>query len=127
MRLRFAFALALFFCACVLSGSSAAQSEKIYIAGSSPESADMFFHVAKAKGFFRSEGLDVDLLVARANISVAGMAGKSIDYGTVLGSLVRAALGRLAVRLIMVNMDRPSQALVARPEIKTTEQLRGKT
>jgi ABC-type nitrate/sulfonate/bicarbonate transport system substrate-binding protein len=123
-----------FLCLALLIGAlaadrsgSAAAAEKVYIAGSSAESVDMFFHVAKKKGFFQSEGLDVDLIVARPNISIAGMAGKNIDYGTVLGSLLRAALGGLPVRLVMISMDRPSQSLVARPDIKTIDDLRGKT
>lgn len=118
-------------CLCLASllpaPSSRAQSERLYLT----QSASGGFiapDVARKKGFFEAEGLNVEtVVVPAANISIAGMLAKNIDYTILLGALARAALQGAPVRLVLLIMDRPTYDLVGRPEIKSLEELRGKT
>ena len=48
------------------------------------ESSIIFF-TAREKGFWRDEGLDVELIVARAAASIQGVIGGNVEFGTAGG------------------------------------------
>src|SRR5215813_14758358 len=43
---------------------------------------DMPFYVARERGFFREEGLEAEIVLIRANLTIQAMLGGSIDFGT---------------------------------------------
>jgi NitT/TauT family transport system substrate-binding protein len=49
-----------------------------------------------------------------------------VDYTTALGSTIRAALRNAPLRVVMTIADQPPFALIARPEIRSVEDLKGK-
>lgn len=49
-----------------------------------------------------------------------------VDYTTALGSTIRAALRNVPLRVVMTIADKPLFALIARPEIRSVEELKGK-
>ena len=86
----------------------------------------MPFFVAKERGFFREEGLDVELIVMQAIQTIQATLGNSTQFASATGSAVSAAVRGADIRVIMAVTDRPSFDLIVRPNITSVQQLRGK-
>ena len=87
---------------------------------------DMPFFVARERGFFREEGLGVEIIQMKAIQTVQALLGGSIDFGTATGTAVSAAVNGADVRVVLALTDKPSFDMVAVPAIKSVQQLRGK-
>ena len=87
---------------------------------------DMPFYVARERGFFREEGLEAELVLMRANLTVQAMLGGSIDFGTATGTAVSAVVNGADVRVVLAMSDTPSFDLIVQPSITSVQQLRGK-
>jgi ABC-type nitrate/sulfonate/bicarbonate transport system substrate-binding protein len=55
--------------------------------------------VAQHRGFFKDEGLDADIIVMGATPSIAALTNGDIDFTLLTGTVVRAAIRGLPVRL----------------------------
>jgi ABC-type nitrate/sulfonate/bicarbonate transport system substrate-binding protein len=87
---------------------------------------DMPFYVARDRGFFREEGLEAEMVLMRASLTVQAMLAGSIDFGTATGTAVSATVNGADVRVVMAMSDTPSFDLFALPSITSVQQLRGK-
>lgn len=83
--------------------------------------------LAVRKGFFKEEGLEAEVIRMNANVAVAALASGDCDYTMVFGSVVRAAIRGLPVRVVASLIDGSTHALIARPEFKSMKELKGKT
>ena len=86
----------------------------------------MPFFVAKERGFFREEGLDVELIVMQAIQTIQATMGNSTQFASATGSAVSSAVQGADIRVIFAVTDRPSFDLIAQPNITSVQQLRGK-
>jgi NitT/TauT family transport system substrate-binding protein len=102
-------------------------ADKIRIAVANFNVSFMTAGVAAKKGYFRDEGLEPEIIGMRPPVSITALASGDIDYTTVFGSVVRAAVRGLPVRVVASWIDGSTHALIARPEFKTVKDLRGKT
>lgn len=107
--------------------SSAFAADRIRISISSLDVAFLTGGVAFKRGFFKDEGLDVELIRMNANVSITALATGDIDYTMIFGSVVRAALRGMPFKVVASYMDSSTHALIARPEYKSIKDLRGKT
>jgi NitT/TauT family transport system substrate-binding protein len=82
--------------------------------------------VAQHRGFFKDEGLDADIVVMGAAPSIAALSNGDIDGTLLTGTVIRAAIRGLPVRLVAGLMTSSPHVLLARPEIKTIKELSGK-
>jgi NitT/TauT family transport system substrate-binding protein len=82
--------------------------------------------VAQHKGYFKDEGLDADIVVMSAPASIAALSNGDIDYTLLTGSVIRAAIRGLPVRIVAGLMSSSAHVFLARPEIKTIKELSGK-
>jgi NitT/TauT family transport system substrate-binding protein len=82
--------------------------------------------VAKHKAFFADEGLDADIVVMGAAPSIAALSNGDIDYSLLTGTVIRAAVRGLPVRLVAGLMTSSPHVVLARPEIKSVKELSGK-
>jgi NitT/TauT family transport system substrate-binding protein len=82
--------------------------------------------VAQHKGFFKDEGLDADIVVMGAAPSIAALSNGDIDFTLLTGTVIRAAIRGLPVRLVAGLMTSSPHVLLARPEIKSIKELIGK-
>lgn len=82
---------------------------------------------AKDWGLFSANGLDVELIVMAATLAPAALSSGDIDYIAGVGpASVSATLTGLAARAIWFSSDRISYWLMARPQFKMLEDLKGK-
>jgi ABC-type nitrate/sulfonate/bicarbonate transport system substrate-binding protein len=82
--------------------------------------------VAQRKGFFKDEGLDADIVVMGATPSIAALSNGDIDFTLLTGTVIRAAIRGLPVRLVAGLMTSSPHVLLARSEIKSVKELSGK-
>jgi NitT/TauT family transport system substrate-binding protein len=102
-------------------------ADKIRVAVANFNVSFMTAGVAAKKGFFRDEALEAEIIAMRPPVSITALASGDIDYTTVFGSVVRAAVRGLPVRVVASFIDGSTHALVARPEFKSVKELRGRT
>jgi NitT/TauT family transport system substrate-binding protein len=105
---------------------AAAQSTKIHISAPSKSLSWFPIHLTREKGFYRSEGLDVDYVIMKPQVAMQALIAGDVGYTTALGSTIRAALRNVPLRVVMTIADKPLFSLIARPGIHSVEELRGK-
>ena len=82
--------------------------------------------IAQKEGYFKEEGINVELLSIRGEIAIRTTLSGDVDFFTNAGSALAAAVRGVSVRLVTVFQDKPGWDLIASPEIKSVSQLRGK-
>src|SRR5512134_396363 len=102
-----------------------ADAKPIYIAVSNPDMSFLSGGVAKFQGYFKDEGLDVEVLQMNANVSVAALAAGNIDYNLILQSVVTANLRGLPLKVTGILIERPNHAVVVHPSIQKFADLKG--
>ena len=107
--------------------ASAHATDKIRIGF--PDLAAPFIPLAigDKRGFFQEEGLQGEFIRINPAIAFQALVGGEIDYYTVLGPGVAAAIRGVPVKLVAAYVPVAPTALIARPEIKSILELRGKT
>jgi NitT/TauT family transport system substrate-binding protein len=102
-------------------------ADKIRVAVANFNVSFMTAGVADKRGFFRDEGLEPEIIGMRPPVSITALTSGDIDYTTVFGSVVRAAIRGLPVRVVASFIDGSTHALIARAEFKTVGDLKGRT
>jgi len=82
--------------------------------------------VALEKGFFRSEGLEPQLIQMNGNVATVALANGHIDFSLNISPVLNGAMQGLGTKLVAALNSRPLFALVVRPEIGSTADLKGK-
>jgi NitT/TauT family transport system substrate-binding protein len=110
----------------ILAGPQHAAAKTIYIGVSNPDMSFLSGGVAQYQGYFKDEGLDVEVLQMNANVSVAALAAGNIDYNLILQSIVTANLRGLPVKVAGILIERPNHKVVVHPSIQKFADLKGK-
>ena len=103
-----------------------AQTQKIRIAYSSRSNTITPFYIAASKGFFREEGLDVELIQVSPRLGALAVMNGDVSFTTSFTSTFRGILQGLPLKLILVALKKGIYFLVVRPEIKDVQDLKGK-
>jgi ABC-type nitrate/sulfonate/bicarbonate transport system substrate-binding protein len=108
--------------------STAAAGEEIFI-GNPGKSLNFFhFDLAIEKGYFKELGLDVKLLNTKCDIAVTALLTGDLQATGCVGSASRfIASQNVPVRTVIWLFKKPTFYVVARPDIKSAADLKGKT
>ena len=79
------------------------------------------------RGFFQDEGLQAEFIQMLPTVGRAAFVSGDIDYWTGFGSTVAAALRGVPVKVVACYVLANPNVLIARPEFKSVQELRGKT
>jgi len=112
------------FCCAVNSSPQAA--DKIVVSYSSRSYAFLPAQVAVAKGFFKDENLEPLLIQMRSQVTVPALMSGEVHYTLSFGNILAGSMQGMPFKILAVLTDRPLHHIVARPEIKTIADLRGK-
>jgi ABC-type nitrate/sulfonate/bicarbonate transport system substrate-binding protein len=82
--------------------------------------------VSIRKGFYKDEGLEVDMVLMQPTIAVKALISGDANYLLAWGSAVRAAVTGAPIKAVVGLASRPLHVLIARPGIKTPKDLKGK-
>jgi ABC-type nitrate/sulfonate/bicarbonate transport system substrate-binding protein len=102
-------------------------ADKVRLSVSAIDVSFLTSGVSSLRGFYRDEGLDVEIIRMNANVSITALSTGDIDYTMVFSSVVRGAIRGLPMRVVASFMDSSTHVLIARPEYKSLKDLRGKT
>ena len=120
----------IFFLAAVLSltaaASLSAQLKKVRFSVSAASIAEVPFRIANIKGFYRDEGLDVEVILIRGAVGMQALLGGSVDYTSASGSTIAAAVRGIPVKLVFIASAKPQFDLIAQPQIRSVADLKGK-
>jgi NitT/TauT family transport system substrate-binding protein len=106
--------------------AEAQQPTKISIGMPARTIASVQLFIAQDKGFFREEGLDVQLSQVGGNTAVAAMLSGELFAFDSVGTSARAFRQGAAIKVLAVNLQSPLFWLVVRPELKSFQDLKGK-
>lgn len=109
-----------------LVGSPAPAAERVTIATPSRGLFEFPVVVAMRKGFYKDEGVDVDKIQMQPAIGVKALMSGDVDYLLAWGSALRAAVSGVPIKAVLGFAGRPLHVLIARPEIKSPKDLKGK-
>jgi len=101
--------------------------EEVLISYAGPSITFLPAEVARQRGFFREQNLDVKLLLTRTEVDRAALASGNIHYTLRAGSTFVSAARGLPVRIVFLGTTKPFWGLVVRPEIKSVSELKGKS
>lgn len=108
------------------AAEKSAKLTPVRIAVVSRGTLDLPFWVAKERGFFRDEGIEAEIILFKASLTVQALLGGSVDFGTATGTAISAAVNGADVRIVHAMSDRPSFDLMGQASIASLQQLRGK-
>ena len=83
--------------------------------------------LGQKRGFFQEEGLQAEFIRINPTVALAALGSGEMDYYTVIGPGVGAAIRGLPVKIVASYVPATPIALIARPEFKSVQELRGKT
>lgn len=102
-------------------------STRVTIHVPSKSLAIMPYYFGKDKGFFAPEAIDPQLVVMSPPTAIAALVAGELDFSSTLGAATSAMMRGLPLRRVFYVQQDPSHALLAQPEIKTVQDLLGKT
>ena len=109
-----------------LTSAAFAQLKKVRFSVSAASIAEMPFRIAQIKGFYREEGLEVEIIFIRGAIGMQALLGGSVDFTSASGSTIAAAVRGIPVKLVFIASAKPQFDMVAQKEIRTMADLKGK-
>ena len=111
-----------------IDSSLAQTAEKLIFSIPSRSIAAIDLYIARDRGFFRDEGLDVDIVQIRGNVAIAAALSGQVQATNGVGTVIRALeRSELPMKILTVSLKRNLFWLVSRPEITSVAQLKGKT
>jgi NitT/TauT family transport system substrate-binding protein len=100
--------------------------DKVIISYSSRSYAFLPAQVAVARGFFKDENLEPLLIQMRSQVAVPALMSGEVNYTLSFGNIIAGAMQGMPFKILAVLTDKPLHSIVARPDIKSMNDLRGK-
>jgi NitT/TauT family transport system substrate-binding protein len=112
----------------VLSSSSSEAQEplKVPVAIPAVTPAATTFVVARDRGYYREEGLDVQLIVMPSAVGTQALIGGNVRFSTVGGAGLLPILRGAPLRFLFATFNRPMFWLYAKSDIRSVKDLKGK-
>jgi len=112
---------------CLLDAALASADDRVRITYASRSISSILAFIAEDKGFFKEESLEPQLILTRGTTAIAAATTGDVEAIHIMGSAIRGILQGLPLKVLAVNQKLPLFYLVARPELKTFADLKGKT
>ncbi len=103
-----------------------AQTQKVRVSISSRSNTSVPFYVAMSKGYFRDEGMDVEIIQANPRLGVMALMNGDVSFTGTFVSTVRGILSGFPLKIILVAFKKGVYYLVANPSVKDVQDLKGK-
>lgn len=109
------------------TAASVSAAEKVRVSVTNYNMSYLAAGVAAKRGFFKEENLDVEIVRMNANVAMSSLIAEEVDYTMIFGSVIRAAMRGIPLKVVTVLIDSPPYAFIARPEVNAMKALKGKT
>ena len=108
------------------ANDAAAQLRKVRLCAPGVGSGIMHAYVAKERGYFAREGLDLDVLVARGQICTMALLNGQMELSSNPNMFDAMVAGRFKGKVIYVSAKTLGHRFVVSPEIKSFEEIKQK-
>lgn len=108
------------------NGWSAESPQRIRIAYASRSNSATPQYVAQDRGFFKAEGLEVELIQMNPRLGATAVVNGDVSFATPFVSTFRGTVQGLPIKLVFVHLKKGPYFLMVRKEIKDVQQLKGK-
>jgi NitT/TauT family transport system substrate-binding protein len=99
---------------------------KIHAAIPSISPSSIVFVIARERGYYREEGLDVDLIVMPAALATQALVGGDVEFVGTGGAGLVPVLRGAPLQYLFITFYRPQYWLYSKPDIRSVESLKGK-
>lgn len=101
-------------------------ARKIRVAIPGYNITQVVFFTAKQKGFYKEEGLDVDLIQMTGTLSNLALMTSEVEFTSVPTAAMTANLRGANLRVLFATFERPLFWLYTRPNVRDVKSIRGK-
>jgi len=127
---RFSYALSVFLLAILFFAPASAPAQtalkKVRMGSSSTNVSFLALYTALHRGFFKEEGIDLEIVYMPANLASTAVLNGDLDYNGAVTGTIGAAVRGQPMKVLLFTVSKPLLFLVSRKEIKEIKQLRGK-
>jgi ABC-type nitrate/sulfonate/bicarbonate transport system substrate-binding protein len=107
--------------------NAASAPTKVTIHVPSKSLSIMPYYFGKDKGFFAAEQIEPQLVMMAPPIAIAALVAGDLDFSSTTGAATSAIMRGLPLRRMFYVQQDPAHVLLAQPEIKSIQELAGKT
>ncbi|MGE5305091.1 MAG: ABC transporter substrate-binding protein [Alphaproteobacteria bacterium] len=100
--------------------------KKIRMSLPSKNVAYLAIYLARDKGFYKQEGIDLELILMPANLASTAVLTGNLDYNGAPTGVIGAAVQDRPMKVLIFTVARPLEFLMSKKEITEISQLRGK-
>jgi NitT/TauT family transport system substrate-binding protein len=100
--------------------------KKVRMGSSSTNVSFLALYTALHQGFFRDEGIDLEIIYMPANLASTAVLNGDVDYNGAVTGTIGAAVRGQPMKVLLFTVSKPFLFLVGKKEIKDVTQLRGK-
>jgi NitT/TauT family transport system substrate-binding protein len=120
--------IGILFVVLLFSSSSQAQTalKKVRLGNSSTNVSFLALYTALHRGFFKDEGIDLEIIYMPANLASSAVLNGDLDYNGAVTGTIGAAVRGQPMKVLLFTVAKPLLFLMSRREIKDPKQLRGK-
>ena len=116
--------VSLFFC--LLWLGNVAEARRVTVAVPVLDVTQSALYVARDRGYYQKEGLDVDLILMRGGVANQALIGGNVEFTTVPTAGLQAALQGAPLKVVLSTFHKPMFWLFSRPDIRNVKELSGK-
>ena len=100
--------------------------KKVRMGSSSTNVSFLALYTAFHRGFFKDEGIDLEIIYMPANLASTAVLSGDIDYNGAVTGTIGAAVRGQPMKVLLFTVAKPFLFLVSKKDIKDVKQLRGK-
>ena len=108
------------------SNGHAQTLKKVRMGSSSTNVSFLALYSALHRGFFKDEGIDLEIIYMPANLASTAVLNGDIDYNGAVTGTIGAAVRGQPMKVLLFTVSKPFLFLMSKQEIKDIKQLRGK-
>ena len=116
------FLVGLILCLCLGS----AEARRVAVAVPVLDVTQSALYVARDRGFYQKEGLDVELILMRGAVANQALIAGNVEFTTVPTAGLQAALQGAPLKVVLSTFHKPMFWLYSRPEIRSAKDLSSK-
>lgn len=100
--------------------------KKVRLGTSSTNMSFLAMFAAYHRGFYKDEGIELEIVYMPANLASTAVLSGDIDYNGAVTGVIGAAVREQPMKVLLFTVARPLLFLFSRSEIKEPKQLKGK-
>ncbi len=110
----------------IFTSSHAQTLKKVRMGSSSTNVSFLAIYAALHRGFYKDEGIDLEIIQMAANLTSAAVMSGDLDYSAAVTGLIGGAVRGQPMKVLLFTVERPLLFLMSKKEIKDPKQLKGK-